>query len=279
MQVTVVGTGNVGAGLVFRLGASTEIDSVKVISRNPGSARAAIMDLASAVPAAAMKFAFDDGDGLADSDVIVITSGVNQKGKAADETHAENLEICRSVLKKAPLKSSAIVICIGTPVDYITPQIQKESGLPARQVIGFGGDLDSNRLRYVLQQRGILDEYAHAVGEHGPNAVPVYQGEGDYAAVAQELRGFWTTLAGGVDVVRNIATAELLSLLVNSVVTDSMATHNICAMHPEHGIYMTWPFKVGKFGVEEPLALTLGDQAFSQLQSLVAQRRGKLSAI
>jgi malate dehydrogenase len=279
MQVTVVGTGNVGAGLIFRLGAISAIDTVQVMSRNQGNARAAIMDLASAAPEAAMKFSFEQGDGIAESDVIVITAGVNQKGKTADETHGDNLEICRSVLKKASLKSSAVVICIGTPVDYITAQVQKECGLPSRQVMGFGGDLDTNRLRYILQQRGNPDEFAQAVGEHGPNAVPVYQGEQEYSAVAEELRGFWSILAGGVDVVRNIATAELLYALVDSVVNDSMAAHNICAMHPEHGIYLTWPFKVGKFGVEEPLPLMLGDQAFSQLQSLVAQRRGKLSAI
>lgn len=96
MKVTVVGTGNVGAALLFPLAFNPAIDRVGVISRAKESADAAILDVASACADAASKLAFETADQIADSDVVVITSGVSQKGKSADESYAPNLQIAES---------------------------------------------------------------------------------------------------------------------------------------------------------------------------------------
>jgi L-lactate dehydrogenase len=279
MQVTVVGTGNVGAALLLPMAYNQAIDQLHVLSRQEGTALAAIMDVASATPEGAQKMRYDDGSSLCESDLVIITSGVNQKGKTAEETHEANLEIARSVIDRGPLKSSAILICIATPVDYLTAQIQRECGLPMRQVIGFGGDLDTNRLRYILQAHGIPHEYAHAIGEHGPNAIPVYPEERDYEKITAELRGFWRKLADSVDVVRNIATADLLAKLVNTLVTDGMERHNVCAYHQDYGVYMTWPFKLGHYGVEDAASLEIQPQARKLIDELVEQRQRCLSSL
>ncbi|HEY9789444.1 MAG TPA: hypothetical protein V6D22_03530 [Candidatus Obscuribacterales bacterium] len=275
MQVTVFGTGNVGSALLFPLSYNDAIDRVCVSSRKEETATAAIMDVASANPEGASKMVYQSDGDVANSDVIVITSGVMQKGKNADEVHKANLEINRSAFQFHPLKSNCVVICIATPVDDITVQIQKESGLPKKQVFGFGGDLDTNRLRYVLKSRGIYHEDAHAVGEHGPNAVALYPSEQNYEEVTKELRAFWGKIANNVDVVRNLATGDLLGKLVHSVVHDSLNVHNVCAYHPEHDVYITWPFAIGKYGVEEPLEISLPPKCAPALMQLVHKRKEK----
>src|ERR1700722_19043569 len=119
MKVTVVGTGNVGAALLFPLAFNQAIDRVGVVSRKKESADAAILDVASACADAASKLAYETAEQIADSDVVVITSGVSQKGKSAEETYAPNLQISESIVKSARLKASTVVICLATPVDYI----------------------------------------------------------------------------------------------------------------------------------------------------------------
>lgn len=264
--------------MLFPLARLEAIDGIMVTSRQKASAESAIMDVASATVEGARKLVYDGGEGLSNADVVVITAGINQKGKTPAQTHAGNLEIARDVFKKGTLKSSAIVVCLATPVDDITAQVQRECGLPVRQVLGFGGDLDTNRLRYILQRRGIPHEYAHAVGEHGGHAVPIYQDEVDYQDVTAELRGFWGKLAAGVDVVRNLATAELLGKLVESLVSDSMVRHNVCAFHQEHGVYMTWPFAIGRYGVEEPAEIHLPPKGKTGLEALIEERLRRLAA-
>ena len=111
MKVSVVGTGNVGAALLFPLAYNQAIDRVGVVSRRRETAEAAILDVASASPQAAAKLVYESGDQVSDSDVVVITSGVSQKGKSADETYGPNLQIAKGILQAAPLKASAVVIC------------------------------------------------------------------------------------------------------------------------------------------------------------------------
>lgn len=276
MKIAVVGTGNVGAALLFPLAYNEVVGQVAVISRKAETAMAAIMDVASAFPKGAAKMAYEPVENISEADVIVITAGVTQKGKRSEETYEPNFRIAESVIGAGTLKKSAVVICLATPVDYLTVDVQRKSGLPANQVIGFGGDLDSNRLRYILHRRNRPNEDAHAIGEHGPNAVPVYQGEEDYQEVTRELEEFWSKIARHVDIVRNLATADLLARLVDSIVRDGKIVHNICAYHGQHGLYLTWPFVVGRLGAEQPVDMVLPERAAKAFADLVAARKHRL---
>jgi L-lactate dehydrogenase len=278
MKVTVVGTGNVGAALLFHLTSNRLIDKIGVMSRKRETATAAILDVASAHPEGAAKMAYETADEISQSDVIVITAGVTQKGKTAEETYGPNLAIARAVVEGTPLKDSAIVVCIATPVDYLTVDVQRMSRLPRRQVIGFGGDLDSNRLKYILRARNCPHEEALAVGEHGPNAVAVYPGEHDYAAVTEELHQFWLGIARHVDIVRNLATADLLARLVHSIITDAKAVHNVCAHHPDHGMYLTWPHVLGRQGAERAVDISLLPNAATAVEKVISTRQKRLLA-
>src|SRR6516165_701672 len=138
MQVAVVGTGNVGSGLLYHLARSARVANIQVISRSQEKGMGAIMDVASAYPKAASKMSCASYQGISQADIIVLTAGVQMKaGQKAKDVLAPNTEVARSILEAASLKKAAILICLATPVDDITVQIQKMSGLPYNQVFGF----------------------------------------------------------------------------------------------------------------------------------------------
>ena len=70
------------------------------------------------------------------------------------------------------------VLLIATnPVDVLTYIAQKESGLPASQIIGSGTLLDTERLRHILGEKLRVDPrsvHASVIGEHGDSSVAVW---------------------------------------------------------------------------------------------------------
>ncbi len=97
---------------------------------------------------------FDDLDAIKNSDIIIMCASVPfPRGgfKSRDWGLFKNEEInsryAAIIGEKAP---DAKVIMDTNPVDVLTARFREESGLGAHQVIGKGGDLDTQRLRSVL---------------------------------------------------------------------------------------------------------------------------------
>ncbi|RKX76031.1 MAG: hypothetical protein DRP87_13055 [Spirochaetes bacterium] len=167
MQVAVIGTGNAGSALLIHLQEISEIDEILVMNLKDEWSNAAIMDAAGANPEAALKLAIAPFNRLGQSDILVLTSGVQMKaGETPKDVLRNNIDVTNSILDSAVIKKSAIVIALATPVDDITAHIQIKYGLPENQVFGFGGDIDRNRLIYVLKKNGLPAENAEIVGEH-----------------------------------------------------------------------------------------------------------------
>lgn len=273
MQVAVVGAGNVGSALLFPLAYNKLIDEVLVINRSQDAAMAAIMDVASSCPQDAKKISYAEPSRVKESDIVVFTAGVKMRGQTAQSVLSPNLEMAKSVADAGPLKSSAICILVSTPIDHLAPLLQKHLNFPANQVIGFGGDLDTNRLKCVLQNHGQSIKQVHAVGEHGGNAIAVYPGEDNYETITNDLRTFWSKLAKHSTVEpRNLATADQVSLLIDSICTDSKNAHYVCGYHPKHKMYLTWPFIIGAEGSEEAIDVPLGPKAQKELERVINLR-------
>ncbi len=274
MQVAIIGTGNVGNALLHALAIDHHIEKILVMSRNENSATAAIMDVASAHPKGAEKMRYAPYDKLADADILISTAGVQmQPGQTAKDVFVPNINISESILKAENIKDSAILICLATPVDDVTPYLQRKSKLPMNQVFGFGGDLDKNRLEYILDQHNAHTSKAQIIGEHGRNTIPVYPHEKEYENIAPELRGFLgkiTRLAGET---RNLATGTLLAKLVNCIVTDAKQIHYVCGYHKEYDVYLTWPFLVGREGIIRPENVKLEAKATNDFEKLVSSRK------
>ena len=124
--MAVVGTGNVGSALLFHLVDVPSVDEILVMNVEDDWSKAAIMDVASAKPEAALKFSVAPFRRIGEPDLLFLTSGVQMKeGETGRDVLAGNIEVMNAILDSAPVKSSAILIGLATPVDDITAHIQK----------------------------------------------------------------------------------------------------------------------------------------------------------
>lgn len=272
-QVAVVGTGNVGSALLIHLVEVPTIERVLVINLEDDWSKAAIMDAASARPEAALKLEVSHFPDLGESDVVALTSGAQmKKGEVGADLLQSNTQIMNAILDQATLKPGAVVISLATPVDDITAHIQARYGLPTPQVIGFGGDLDRNRLAYVLSKRGLPGKEIGVVGEHGKKTIPFYQGDVDYAQVARDVRNFLGDITAQGGSPRNLATGPLLARLIDSIANDRRRVHFVCGYHQQFDVYLTWPFVVGRSGAHEPQPVDLAPQAEREFGLLLQSR-------
>ncbi len=271
MVISVIGTGNVGSALLVHITEVDGIDKVLVMNLQEEWSKAAIMDAASARPASSGRlFECSSFEDLNRADLVFLTSGVQMgKHETGEDVLNANFEITRSILGHAPLKPTCIVVCLATPVDQLTPYVQSLTSVSHQQVMGFGGDLDRNRLEYVLRQRRIDKPARGVVGEHGKNIIPVYDGEEFFNEVAHEVGHFLASITAQGGSPRNLATGYLMAELADCIVNDRRDVHHVCGFHPGLGTYLTWPFIVGLGGLIEPLSLDLPPKAKEALKRLL----------
>ncbi len=157
-KVTVVGAGNVGATCANVLVTNSVADEVVLIDIKEGLSEGKAMDIMQTANILNINTRLtgvtNDYSKTADSDVVVITSGIPRKpGMTREELIGVNAGIVKSVtesvLKYSP---NAIILCVSNPMDTMTYLIHKTSGLPKNRIIGMGGALDSARFKYFLSQ-------------------------------------------------------------------------------------------------------------------------------
>lgn len=157
-KVTVVGAGNVGATCANVLAFNEVADEIVMLDVKEGVSEGKAMDMMQT----AQLLGFDstlvgctnDYEKTANSDVIVITSGIPRKpGMTREELIGVNAGIVKTVAQNA-LKYSpnAIIVVISNPMDTMTYLALKSLGLPKSRIIGMGGALDSSRFKYYLSQ-------------------------------------------------------------------------------------------------------------------------------
>ncbi|MDL2256731.1 malate dehydrogenase [Bacteroidales bacterium OttesenSCG-928-I14] len=157
-KITVVGAGNVGATCANVLAFNKVADTVVMLDVKEGVAEGKAMDMLQTAQTLAFETnvigVTNDYAATADSDVIIITSGIPRKpGMTREELIGVNAGIVKSVadscLKYSP---KAIFVIISNPMDTMTYLALKATGLPKNRVIGMGGALDSSRFKYYLRQ-------------------------------------------------------------------------------------------------------------------------------
>lgn len=175
-KITVVGAGSVGATIANDLmiqGIATEIVLVDI---NKNKAFGEAMDIYQGAPFCSPAIVRSgDYDAAANSDIVIITSGLPRKpGQTRLELAQTNVNIIKQIapqiVKEAP---NAIYIIVSNPVDILTYVFTKVSGLPERQIIGSGTILDTSRLQSELAKRFCISPknvHAHVYGEHGDSS-------------------------------------------------------------------------------------------------------------
>jgi L-lactate dehydrogenase len=180
-KASIVGCGSVGATTAYSYLLSGTVTDMALVDRNKGKATGLKLDLehSTAFTPNLNIQAGDDYDACAGSNIVVITAGARQKeGETRLDLIAKNREIFAEMIPKITAAApNAIFIIVSNPVDILTHETIKISGLPANRVIGSGTLLDSARLQFHISQKinihpSSIDAYI--LGEHGDSSFPVY---------------------------------------------------------------------------------------------------------
>src|SRR5256714_8451677 len=184
-KVTVVGgAGNVGA-TVARGVADKSVADVVIIDIADQKAAGVALDMLEACPIEMSDSrvvgygATDEGWAqTANSDVVVITSGVPRKpGMSRDDLLNVNYKIMQSVTEQVVKYSpNCIIIPVANPLDAMSQAVYKLSKFPRERVIGMAGVLDSARMRtFIAKELNVSVDNVHAfvLGGHGDTMVPL----------------------------------------------------------------------------------------------------------
>src|SRR6476660_2806303 len=180
-KVTVVGgAGNVGA-TVARAIAVKELADVVVVDIAAEKAAGIALDIFEACPidgSDARLVGTADYAATANSDVVVITSGVPRKpGLSRDDLLNVNFGIMKAVTAEVVKYSpNCIIVPVANPLDAMCQAVYRLSGFPRERVIGMAGVLDSARMRtFIAMELNVSVENVHAfvLGGHGDTMVPL----------------------------------------------------------------------------------------------------------
>ena len=291
-KVTVVGAGNVGATCANVLAVNEVANEVVLIDIKEGLAEGKAMDIMQTAQLmgfdTVVKGVTNDYAQTADSDVVVITSGLPRKpGMTREELIGVNAGIVKSVaqniLKYSP---NTILVIVSNPMDPMAYLSLKTLGLPRNRVIGMGGALDSSRFKYFLSQA--LDCNANEVeglviGGHGDTTMIPLASLATYKGVpvtkllsAEKLdEVVKNTMVGGATLTGLLGTSAWMapgaaaSFLVESIIKDQKKMI-VCATYldGEYGmkdITIGVPVIIGKNGIERIVELDLNEDEKAKL--------------
>ena len=180
-KVTVVGgAGNVGA-TVARSIAEMELADVVIVDIADQKAAGVALDMLETCPIVgsdSLVIGGSDYAHSANSDVVVITSGVPRKpGMSRDDLLNVNFNIMKAVTEQVVKYSpNCIIVPVANPLDAMCQAVLKLSGFPRERVIGMAGVLDSARMRaFIAAELNVSVENVHAfvLGGHGDTMVPL----------------------------------------------------------------------------------------------------------
>ena len=180
-KVTVVGgAGNVGS-TVARCIADKELADVVIVDIADQKAAGIALDMFESCPITGSDsrvIGGSDYSATANSDVVVITSGVPRKpGMSRDDLLNVNFGIMKAVTEQVVKYSPhCIIVPVANPLDAMCQAVYRLSGFPRERVIGMAGVLDSARMRtFIAMELNVSVENIHAfvLGGHGDTMVPL----------------------------------------------------------------------------------------------------------
>jgi malate dehydrogenase len=286
MKVTVVGAGNVGATCADVIAHKELVNEVVLLDIKENFAEGKALDIWQTAPVnlydTRITGSTNDYSKTADSDVVVITSGLPRKpGMSRDDLISTNAGIVKGVteniLKYSP---NAIIIIVSNPLDVMTYCAYLTAKIDPKRVFGMAGILDTARYRAFLAEElncSPKDIQAVLMGGHGDTMVPLPR----YTTVAgipvteliskEKLDAIIErTKKGGGEIVNLLGTSAWYApgasaaQMVEAIVRDQKRIFPVCAwLQGEYGlkdIYLGVPVVLGKNGIEKIIELKLNDE-------------------
>ncbi len=281
-KVTVVGgVGNVGA-TVARCIADKELADVVIVDIADQKAAGIALDILEACPITGSDSRVIGGSDYAqtaNSDVVVITSGVPRKpGMSRDDLLNVNFGIMKAVTEQVIKYSpNAIIVPVANPLDAMCQAVYRLSGFPRERVIGMAGVLDSARMRtFIAMELNVSVDSVHAfvLGGHGDTMVPLPR----YSTVAgipitellseERIKAICERTAnGGAEITKLVGTsawyapgaaaAEMVEIILKD--TKKIVPCSVF-LQGEYGInnlFVGVPVKLGARGVEQIIEIKL----------------------
>ena len=306
-KVSVIGAGNVGATCANVLAFREIADEVVLLDIKEGVSEGKAMDMMQAAVTAGFASRFkgvtNNYEATANSDMVVITSGIPRKpGMTREELIGVNAGIVKSVVENV-LKYSpnAVILCVSNPMDTMTYLIHKVSGLPKNRIIGMGGALDSSRFKYYLSQAlnaNLSEVEGFVIGGHGDTTmIPVtrfatYKGipvteflsEEALQKVAADTMVGGATLTGLLGTSAWYAPGAAAASVVEAVLGDQKRMVPCSALlegeYGEKDLCIGVPCVLGKNGIEKVVELKLNaaeKEAFAKSAAAVHKTNAALA--
>lgn len=286
MKVTVVGAGNVGATCADVIAHKELCNEVVLVDIKENFAEGKALDIWQTSPInlydTRVKGSTNDYSKTANSDVVVITSGLPRKpGMSRDDLISTNAAIVKSVTENVIKHSpNAIIIIVSNPLDVMTYCAYLTAKIPSSRVFGMAGILDTARYRAFLAEAlncSPKDIQAVLMGGHGDTMVPLprYTTVGGIPVtelIAKDKLDaiIERTKKGGGEIVNLLGTSAwyapgaAAAQMVEAVLRDQKRIYPVCAwLQGEYGlkdIYLGVPVKLGRNGIEEIIELKLNDE-------------------
>src|SRR5918997_779988 len=297
-KVTVVGgAGNVGA-TVARSIAQKELADVVIVDIADTKAAGVALDIYQSCPiegsaARVIGVGTKDFAESANSDVVVITSGVPRKpGMSRDDLLSVNYKIMQDVTAEIVRHSpNCVIVPVANPLDAMSQAVYRLSKFPRERVIGMAGVLDSARMRtFIAMELNVSVENVHAfvLGGHGDTMVPLAR----YSTVAgiplPDLMDAETikkiserTANGGAEIVKLLGTgsayyapASAAVEMVEAILKDKKKILPCSTfLQGEYGIkdlFVGVPVKLGAKGIEQIIEIKLTAEEDAALKKSAA---------
>lgn len=306
-KVTILGAGNVGASIAFSMAIKGLCSEMVLVDINKPKAKGEAMDIMqgnSFYPGCDVR----DGDypDAVGSDLVIITVGIARKpGQTRLDLCKINAKIMASVMPEiAKYAPDACYVIVSNPVDVLTYEALKVSGLKPSQVIGSGTVLDSSRLRACLADHAKVSSknvHAYVLGEHGDSSMVPWSlasvcgmpfedycrcvsDLGNKNDIVQEVR------EAGAEVIKckgatYYAIALSVSMIAEAVLRDTKTVLTVSAYQDGsryegvEDVCLSLPCVVGAAGVEREITPPLNDEDLAALQNSAKALRNVIEAM
>lgn len=182
MKISMIGAGRVGSTSLYTLLLEGGITEMAIVDIDKPRAEGEALDLRHALALTQnCRISSGDYDVTEGSDMVIITAGIPRKpGDTRLDLLKRNTELMSGILEGVlKYNRDTFLFMVSNPVDVLTYQALKTSGLPANKVFGLGTTLDTNRFRALLGEKlGVSPDQvmAYMLGEHGDSMVPMLSG-------------------------------------------------------------------------------------------------------
>ncbi|XP_040183934.1 ubiquitin-conjugating enzyme E2 variant 3 [Rana temporaria] len=179
-KVTVIGGGDVALACLLAISAKRAADKLVLLDVSDGGLKGGgAMDLdIFCIPNVQVS---KDLSTAAGSKVVIVTVNAWSNAQSYLEVLQSNVELLRGIVPAVAYHCPDSVLVIASqPVEIMTYVAWKLSGLPHRQVLGIGCNLDSARFQHIIRTVTNSQEEAQSgwiIGEQGENKVAAWSQE------------------------------------------------------------------------------------------------------